>query len=1081
MKVMVRTVRMPVAFLLAAAGISGPAVHAQPVCQFATASFDNCVPGFPGATTHLDLVIIDGDTVATEQRVTSYKVCIYERSGDTFQQIQSIDTLGTGMYHFDGDHLFVDRLNEKTAMFDVWSYKRVGGTFQPQQLLDTGSIFGLSQGRFVNQQMEVWRDEGGGWALEQDLGCCNAFSGAIEGLTVFVRNTFTSYQVFGYDVLTEMWQLEETLEFGPAAAPGYVSIDGNRAYLSGAGIYERDGLSWNHVADILPPSDGGSINIFSGILRGNTLVFESSGFTVGYVYRRQADGTWLDEVKLVDADGNSMEINLAFDGNTVVVARECFGVPAPCTDRYLVYDIAVDPCEAQISGIGATLDFVPDVGFEGVSPDGGTVLGAGVDPNDPGAGAFPVTWTPAGGVMQLDPLPGDTTGSAVGASCHGEIIAGTSGDREGAVTRGFVDTPGGTVVLDPFGTCQISEIAVHALSNDGFVVAGSSTDNANCVLPIFYQGGLQQLPLLPGGTSGEALGVSGDGAVFVGYIDTPGGQRIARWPDFGTTPDDLGAGVACDASYEGFVVVGTTAGGDVFRWTAFDGLVTLGRGTATAVSDEGTTIVGTNENGAFIWRAGTGMVDLPTHLADFGIDTTGFDFTTATDVSPAGNVIVGRATCDSGADVGFVIRVDPVGFGGGDADGDGLLDAWESECGGIDGDGNGTIDLNLFELGARPWHKDLFIEVDAMDGQQMFFTSIQFLTEAFEFAPVAGNPDGDMGITLHVQPDETDLTRVEVWDTGSPDSCWPVDFAAEKAAHFGVPGDSPAVKAARALAFRYCIIAVESSDGAGGCGERPGNDFVVYANAIDDIALASAFMHELGHNLGLQHGGNDDLNYKPNYVSVMNYAINYRYEWNKTFWRLDYSGQDLGTLDETSLNELAGIDSIDGFYDQVRMPFGITTGIREIRYVQLNGGVTDFGSPDGSLEQDGFFDFGVEQDLNWLGASVPNASSPSPGDVLEGHNDWDVLQYAVPQDVAVGGAVYPDELTKTEIQWIDDNFPIPPCLADLDGDGFIGINDFLALLAQWGSDPGGPPDLDGDGNVGITDFLELLAAWGPCA
>jgi len=57
---------------------------------------------------------------------------------------------------------------------------------------------------------------------------------------------------------------------------------------------------------------------------------------------------------------------------------------------------------------------------------------------------------------------------------------------------------------------------------------------------------------------------------------------------------------------------------------------------------------------------------------------------------------------------------------------------------------------------------------------------------------------------------------------------------------------------------------------------------------------------------------------------------------------------------------------------------------------------------------------------------------------------------------------------------------IPPCPADLDGDGNVGITDFLILLAMWGTDPGGPPDLDGDGNVGITDFLLLLANWGPC-
>jgi hypothetical protein len=51
---------------------------------------------------------------------------------------------------------------------------------------------------------------------------------------------------------------------------------------------------------------------------------------------------------------------------------------------------------------------------------------------------------------------------------------------------------------------------------------------------------------------------------------------------------------------------------------------------------------------------------------------------------------------------------------------------------------------------------------------------------------------------------------------------------------------------------------------------------------------------------------------------------------------------------------------------------------------------------------------------------------------------------------------------------------------DLDGDNMVGVTDFLALLEQWGTDPGGPPDLDGNGDVGINDFLELLTRWGPC-
>ncbi len=51
---------------------------------------------------------------------------------------------------------------------------------------------------------------------------------------------------------------------------------------------------------------------------------------------------------------------------------------------------------------------------------------------------------------------------------------------------------------------------------------------------------------------------------------------------------------------------------------------------------------------------------------------------------------------------------------------------------------------------------------------------------------------------------------------------------------------------------------------------------------------------------------------------------------------------------------------------------------------------------------------------------------------------------------------------------------------DLDGDGTVGIADFLSLLKSWGPCPPKgdcPADLDGDGEVGITDFLQLLNAW----
>jgi len=47
-----------------------------------------------------------------------------------------------------------------------------------------------------------------------------------------------------------------------------------------------------------------------------------------------------------------------------------------------------------------------------------------------------------------------------------------------------------------------------------------------------------------------------------------------------------------------------------------------------------------------------------------------------------------------------------------------------------------------------------------------------------------------------------------------------------------------------------------------------------------------------------------------------------------------------------------------------------------------------------------------------------------------------------------------------------------------DGDGMVGIVDFLAVLGQWGM-VGSSCDFDGSG-VGINQFLNLLGHWGPC-
>ena len=63
----------------------------------------------------------------------------------------------------------------------------------------------------------------------------------------------------------------------------------------------------------------------------------------------------------------------------------------------------------------------------------------------------------------------------------------------------------------------------------------------------------------------------------------------------------------------------------------------------------------------------------------------------------------------------------------------------------------------------------------------------------------------------------------------------------------------------------------------------------------------------------------------------------------------------------------------------------------------------------------------------------------------------------------------------------------PCCPADLDGDGDVGVSDFLILLGAWGPCPDCGDcgvecvaDIDCNCDVGVSDHNILLGAWGPC-
>ena len=106
----------------------------------------------------------------------------------------------------------------------------------------------------------------------------------------------------------------------------------------------------------------------------------------------------------------------------------------------------------------------------------------------------------------------------------------------------------------------------------------------------------------------------------------------------------------------------------------------------------------------------------------------------------------------------------------------------------------------------------------------------------------------------------------------------------------------------------------------------------------------------------------------------------------------------------------------------------------------------------------------------------PANSFPGDGQILIG-------QFSTADGSAIQGTMLLEYIISGVVTHSVVSFQHPlaqPCPWDCGGDddGNVGIVDFLALLAQWGTP--GSCDFDGCGVVGITDLLALLANWGPC-
>lgn len=245
-----------------------------------------------------------------------------------------------------------------------------------------------------------------------------------------------------------------------------------------------------------------------------------------------------------------------------------------------------------------------------------------------------------------------------------------------------------------------------------------------------------------------------------------------------------------------------------------------------------------------------------------------------------------------------------------DTDGDSLPDSWETN--GYDANGDGVVDVDLPAMGASPNHKDLFVEMDYMSGRLAPSAALDRIVNVFAAAPVS-NPDGSNGIRIHL---DAGSARGTTYDLGGGNQV-PYDSNLRPAAR-----ETDAIKAAnfdsdRAAVFYYMIW---GDDYNGSCSSGysfaiPGDTFIVTMGprcgwTVTEDMQVGTFLHELGHGLGLRHGGTDNVNYKPNYLSVMNYSFQFGgvpYASSGAYF--GYSNATLPSLDESRLTESAGLGS----------------------------------------------------------------------------------------------------------------------------------------------------------------------------
>lgn len=231
--------------------------------------------------------------------------------------------------------------------------------------------------------------------------------------------------------------------------------------------------------------------------------------------------------------------------------------------------------------------------------------------------------------------------------------------------------------------------------------------------------------------------------------------------------------------------------------------------------------------------------------------------------------------------------------------GDGIPDDWKINGVWLDPlDGGAKQFFDLPAMGATVAMPDIFVQLDHMavsgaggHSHALSAKFIKMVVDAFKNSKYKSK-NGSTGINLHIDSGSSSIMNFATsatWDTlskarelteianlGTGDvstdgklNCTKYNWTAfdqikNEAGGFRSTG--------RASVFRFAIAAhqIITTNNSGVARQIPGSDFIVSlgsytgtrAPADPDTFAAFTFMHELGHCLGLMHGGGDDVNNK---------------------------------------------------------------------------------------------------------------------------------------------------------------------------------------------------------------------------